>query len=244
MLDGADVGGADFEEENGAEVCGDEFGEDAFVLPKVGEVFAEGDGGNGVEGAVEDAWGSRGSGGGEVEAVVVDGAEAGEDEGAVSVFGGEFGGAEKGGEVEVLAFDEDGVDGGSFGEAEVASVGGEDDRGGIDGAGFGAEAAAEKIVKGGEFVGRFREFGGIEAEFFDERSDSIAAGGGVHSLAVEAGKAGPFNEEVQEGLAGQGFVGSTKPSFAIDGLGFELAAVSVEIVNRVHGERLPLAWRG
>lgn len=39
LMDGADAGGTDFEDENGAEVLGFELAEGAFVLPEVGEIF-------------------------------------------------------------------------------------------------------------------------------------------------------------------------------------------------------------
>lgn len=96
LVDGADAGGADFHDEDGAVVFCFEAGEGAFVGPEVGEVLREGDGGDGKQGAGEGFCFRRGACSGEVVAVVIDRAEAGEDEGAFGVFFGEFGIAEEG----------------------------------------------------------------------------------------------------------------------------------------------------
>lgn len=48
LVDGADAGGSDFHDEDGAVVFCLEVGEGAFVRPEVGEVLGEGDGGDGV----------------------------------------------------------------------------------------------------------------------------------------------------------------------------------------------------
>lgn len=184
LVDGADAGGSDFHAEDGAEGFGFEFGDGAFVFPEVGEALAEGDGGDGEEGAVEGAGFAGGAGAGEVEAVVVDRAESGEEEGAVLVAGGEFRGAEEGGEVKLLSFDKDGGDFAGFGEAEVAAIGGEDDGGVGEGAGGGFEFAVEEVVEGGELVRAFDEVVTAEAVGFEERGDFFSGFGLIHAISV------------------------------------------------------------
>lgn len=235
--DAADVGGADFEEEDGAEAIGFESCEDAFVFPEIGETAAEGDGADGVELAVEESWGAWGSGAGEVEAVVIDRAETAEDEGAGGVFCGEFVTAEERGEVELLTFDEDAVDLVGACEAEVAAVGREDDGGRVrvDGPCGGVEAAAEEVVEGGEGVGRVCEFRGVEMVVFDEGSDSGAAGWLVHAAAVPAGEGGAFDECGDDETADGVFVGGAEEALAVDGFLFEPAGVAVEESDRIAG---------
>ncbi len=243
--DAADVGGADFEEEDGAEAIGFESCEDAFVFPEIGETAAEGDGADGVELAVEESWGARGSGAGEVEAVVIDRAETAEDEGAGGVFCGEFVTAEERGEVELLTFDEDAVDLVGACEAEVAAVGREDDgcRVGVDGPCGGVEAAAEEVVEGGEGVGRVCEFRGVEMVVFDEGSDSGAAGWLVHAAAVPAGEGGAFDECGDDETADGVFVGGAEEALAVDGFLFEPAGVAVEESDRIAGHgRVQASW--
>lgn len=235
--DAADVGGADFEEEDGAEAIGFEACEDPFILPEIGETAAEGDGADGVEMAVEEGWGVRGSGAGEVEAVVIDRAETAEDEGTGGVFCGEIVTAEESGEVEVLTFDEDAVDLVGACEAEVAAVGGEDDGGWVrvDGPGGGVEAAAEEVVEGGEGVGRVGEFGGVEMVVLDEGGDSGAAGWVVHAVAVPAGEGDASDESGDDETADGVFVGGAEEALAVDGFLFEPAGVAVEESDRIAG---------
>ena len=243
--DAADVGGADFEEEDGAEAIGFEVREDAFVFPEIGEAAAEGDGADGVEMAVEESWGARGSGAGEVEAVVIDRAETAEDEGAGGVFCGEFVTAEERGEVELLTFDEDAVDLVGACEAEVAAVGREDDGGGVrvDGPCGGVEAAAEEVVEGGEGFGRVCEFRGVEGVVFDEGSDSGAAGWLVHAAAVPAGEGGASDESGDDETADGVFVGGAEEALAVDGFLFEPAGVAVEEGDGIAGHESGQASR-
>lgn len=235
--DTADVGGADFEEEDGAEAIGFELCEDAFVFPEIGETAAEGDGADGEEMAVEEGWGVWGAGAGEVEAVVIDRAETTEDEGTGGVFIGEFVAAEESGEVELLTFDEDPVDLVGASEAEVAAIGWEDDGVwvGVDGPGGWVETAAEEVVEGGEGVGRGGEFRGVEGIVCDEGSDSGAAGGMVHAVAVPAGEGGAFDEGGDDETADGVFVGGAEEAFAVDGFLFEPAGVAVEESDRIAG---------
>lgn len=244
MLDRSNIGCADFEEEDGSEILGNEFGEDAFVLPEVGKIAAQSDRRDGVEGAVEEERGTGDAGGREMESMVVHRAEAGEDEGTVGVSFCEFVGAQEGGEVEGLAFDEDGVDGGGLGEAEMTPIGRKDDRSRVKGPGLGLEAAAEKIVEGSEGIDRHFEFLGIEAIFCDKWGDPGPTGGGAHAGPVETGKEGSFDQKMKNGPSWSGFIGSSQPRFAINGFSFEAVRMAVEVVNRLHGGRLPLAWWG
>ena len=147
LVDGTDAGGSDFHADDGAEGFSFGLGDGALVFPHVGKALAQGEGGDGEEGAVDDAGFAGGAIAGEVEAVVVDGAETAEDEGAVLVFLGEFGIVEEAGDVEFLAFDEDGADLARFLKAEMAAIGGEDEGGISDGSGARLELAVEKIVE-------------------------------------------------------------------------------------------------
>lgn len=136
LRDGTHVGGAHFEHKNGSEVVGSQLREYTLVLPEVGEVAPQGDGRDGEEGAVEETGLGRRAGGGKMESVVVDGTEAGEDQGAFLVAGCEFLGSEEGGKVEALALHENRVRLGEVVEAEVSAIGREHCRIGSDGAGF------------------------------------------------------------------------------------------------------------
>ena len=79
--------------------------------------MAEGEGRDGKQGTIDNSGLAWDSSAGEVEAVVVHGAEAREHEWAVLVFLGEFGVVEEARDVEFLPFDEDGADLAGFGEA-------------------------------------------------------------------------------------------------------------------------------
>lgn len=153
LVDGANAGGSDLHDEDGAIIFRFEAGEGAFVRPEVGEVLGERDGGDGKKRAGEGFRFRGDSGGGEVVAVVIDGAEAGENEGALGIFLGESRIAKEGGEVKGLAFYEKGSDGGDVREAEVASIGGENDGSLGDRAGFWLELAVEEFVKAAESGG-------------------------------------------------------------------------------------------
>ena len=88
MEDGADASGSDFGDGEGACRAILEEGDGAFILPEVGESAAQGDGGDGEEGAVDEAWCVWVTCEGEVEAVVVDGAESGAEQGSAGeLFG-------------------------------------------------------------------------------------------------------------------------------------------------------------
>lgn len=137
LLDGADTGGADFHADDGAHGFGLKLGDGALVFPHVGEALTQGEGGDGKEGAVDDAGFAGGAIAGKVEAVVVDGAEAAEDEGAVLILFCEFGIVEEAGDVEFLTFDEDGADLTGLLKAEMAAIGWEHKGGISDGAGTG-----------------------------------------------------------------------------------------------------------
>ena len=76
-MNGANTGGSDLEHENRAAVCRGEVSDGAFVLPEIGKIFGKGNGRYGKQGAVynsSDGWGSIC---GEMEAMVIDGAETG-----------------------------------------------------------------------------------------------------------------------------------------------------------------------
>lgn len=181
--------------------------------------------------AADGAWFFGGACGGEVEAVVVGGAEAGDDEGAFGEALGEGGVvAEEGGEVEFLAFDEDAGGLGDVGEAEVAAVGGVDGGfiAGGDGACGGAEAAGEEVVEGGEVSGGFFEFFGVEVELADEGGDFFSAGGAVHAPAVPFGEGGVLDEGVEGELAEGGAVDPVEEGFAVDGFFLDGAGFGIE----------------
>lgn len=183
-MDCSDAGSADFHANDRAEVLGDQFGDGAFVLPEVGEALAQGEGGDGEEGALDHAgfaWNARA---GEMVAMVIDGAEAGEKKRAVLVFFGEFVAAEESGDVEFLTLDENRTDLAGLFEAEMAAVGGEDYRRIGERAGTGAEFAVEKVVEGGEFVGLLFEIIGIEPVGIEKRENFCAGFRLIHAAAI------------------------------------------------------------
>lgn len=147
LMDRAYAGGSDFHADDGAEGFGFELGDGALVFPQVGKALAKGEGRDREEGAVDNASFAGGAIAGEVETMVVDRAEAAEDEGPVLVFFGKFGVVEEAGDVEFLAFDEDGADLARFLKAEMTPISGEDEGRIRDGAGAGLELAVEEIVE-------------------------------------------------------------------------------------------------
>ena len=106
LVNGTDPDGTDGEDENITEVRGAEDGELALVRPEPGEAVAEAVGRDAREGAGNADGGLRGAGDGEVVAVVVYRAEAGEQECAVCVACCQLRIAEEGREVKGLPFDE------------------------------------------------------------------------------------------------------------------------------------------
>ncbi len=86
LVDGADVGGADFNGENCAEVDCVKSGDHPFVFGEDGGVFFEGDGVDGIEGARDESGSVGDAVAGEVESVVIDGGKTGDDHGPLSIF--------------------------------------------------------------------------------------------------------------------------------------------------------------
>ena len=187
LVDGADTGGPDFQEQDVSKLEGLQPGDRALVLPEVVQVLTQGEGGDGEQRAVEDPGGRGDAGDGEVEAVVVDRAEPGKDQRAIRIVGGEVAGAEEGGQVEALAFDKEALDGGGFLETEVASVCRENDgvRIGVDRARGGLELAVEEFVEAPERRRIIGEVLDLHAVVADERGDAGGRGGSVHAPSVE-----------------------------------------------------------
>ena len=180
---------------------GFEFGENPLVLPQVGEVLPEGDGGHGEQGAVEEPGRRRGPGGGEMVAVVIDRAKAGENEGASFKSPGEFGGAKEFRNREALALDEYGIDPGKVWKAKVPPVARKNYRAGVrvQGTCFRVEPANKKLVETCEGIRRVGEFGRIEAEIPDKRAHEGPAGGTIHPAAIPPGKKRSLDQVPQEG---------------------------------------------
>lgn len=242
LIDRTDIGGADFERENGAQVFCFEGGEHALVFPEVAEVPAQGEGGDREEGAVEKARFTRDSGGGKVVAVVIDGAEAGEDEGALGKALGEICRAEEGGEVKMLPFHENGIDLRDVRESEVPPVAGKDEMIGVrvEGAGLGSELADEKLIEARKGLRGICKIVRIESILLNKRGHPRFAGGVGHAATVASGEEVSF-DEVSQNRATRVFVGKTQPALTVDLLGFERSGHAIKIADRLHGPTLPLA---
>ncbi len=106
-MDGSYAGGTDFEEQDGSEIFSLKLGDGAFVGPEIGEFFGKGDGGDGKQGTRNRSGFRWDSCGGKMEAMVIDWAQPRKHQRARGVFGSKGGIAEKGGEVESLAFYEE-----------------------------------------------------------------------------------------------------------------------------------------
>lgn len=106
-MDGADAGGSDFEEQDGSKIFGLELGEGALVGPEVGELLGKSDGRNGKQRARDGVGFRWDSCCGEMVAVVIDWAQARQDQRAVGIFCSKSGIAEQGLEIEGLTFYEE-----------------------------------------------------------------------------------------------------------------------------------------
>ncbi len=170
-----------------------------------------------------------------MEAVIICGAKSGEDEGAGCIASGELLVLEQCGEIECLAFDEEGSDFGDILEAEVAAICREGGGSFGDGAGRWIEFSVEEIVEGREFCGGFFEGCGIEFVFFDEWAYAFCGSGCRHAVAIPFRESVALYEGMKGGFAQRIAVDPAEESLAVDLFVFVNVGVSVEIFDLLHG---------
>ena len=175
-------------------------------------------------------------------AVVVDGAEPREDEGALFESPGQFCRTKEAGKGEALSLDENGIDLRNIGETEMAPVTWKEDRlrVRIEGPRSRLELANEKLVETVKRVGGFGKLGGIDSEVPDKGGHEGPAGGTSHAAAVPAGEKRSFDEVSQDGTTGI-LICKTQPALPVDLLGLEGAGLAIKITDGLHGRTLPLA---
>lgn len=188
LVDGADVGGADFKEENVAEGFGGKGGQRPLVLGEDFDVLLDGDGVNRVEGTVDHMRFPRYTIAGEVEAVVVGRAEAGHDHGATRIFLSKLLILEQGCEIELLPFDDETIGIGDIWVEPVAPIGGDDGRSFADGASIEFELSDKKVIEGVELIWREEKFRGIDTVLFDKGEHFAFGVGGFLPAAIEVGE--------------------------------------------------------
>jgi hypothetical protein len=185
--DGADVRGADGYHGDESERSGVDGHALTLVLPEIRGAATEGDRVDGVELALGEHGFARDAGDREVEAMVVDGAEARADDGAAGVAFAERAIRDERRDVEGLALGEDAFDLRGVREAEVTSIRRQHGHLGtrIQWSGRGLELAVEEVVEGS--IGlevRVGELAGVEAEGLHEGLDATRAARTIHGPAV------------------------------------------------------------
>lgn len=147
LVDGADVGGANFDKENGAEFFRFQVRDHAFVFDEVVDVFLQSKWVDGVEGTVDELRFCGCAVTGKMKAMVVDWREAGDDKGTSVVAFGEVFIAKEFLQTVGLVFYFEIVARSNVGINEVASVGGKNEVDWCEGAFFGFEFAGKKVVE-------------------------------------------------------------------------------------------------
>ena len=228
--DGADVRGADGDHGDESEGAGVDGHALTLVLPEIRGAAAQGDRVDGVELALGEHGFAGDAGDREVEAMVVDGAEARADDGAAGVAFAERAVRDERRDVEGLAFREDALHRAGVRETEVTAIGGQHRhlRARVDRARLGLELTVEELVERpvrGRV--RLRELRRIEAEGLYERNHAFGAARAVRQEAVEVGEKRAFHDGVQRQLPQRVAVDALQPRLAEDPLDLGAAGVAI-----------------